>query len=245
VIANLWQEAKRTHRLLPPPQDKTYLCQLRVYDPRTGRWLTRDPIGFAGGVNLYGYVGGKPVGGIDPEGLDYLIYRGKTLDWRGDNGELKGRFAATSGAPCCQNASYVNERNNGPLPVGDYRINLALSPNRLVKRKGDATDGGHGIERFPVGTRRHPLDDAWGTWRARLDPYPGQKLKRGNFYLHDSGKGYSSGCIEVTREQGRKLLELLKNYSDNGSITLYVRYASTGTSTNGSTGPRVPRGRTE
>ena len=29
----------------------------RWYDPRTGRFLTQDPIGLAGGVNLYAYAG--------------------------------------------------------------------------------------------------------------------------------------------------------------------------------------------
>ena len=44
------------------------LCGHRYYDPVAGRWLTRDPIGVAGGMNLYGYCGGDPVSGIDPEG---------------------------------------------------------------------------------------------------------------------------------------------------------------------------------
>ncbi|GHU14001.1 hypothetical protein AGMMS50225_24990 [Betaproteobacteria bacterium] len=35
-----------------------YLTKYRAYDPRTGRWLSRYPIGEAGGLNLYGYVGG-------------------------------------------------------------------------------------------------------------------------------------------------------------------------------------------
>jgi len=46
-----------------------YYCQNRYYDPANGRWLTRDPIGFGGGVNLYGYCGGGPVGAVDPWGL--------------------------------------------------------------------------------------------------------------------------------------------------------------------------------
>jgi RHS repeat-associated protein len=46
----------------------TYFCQNRYYDP-LGRWMTRDPIGFAGGMNLYAYCGGNPVGRIDPGGL--------------------------------------------------------------------------------------------------------------------------------------------------------------------------------
>ena len=30
-----------------------------------GRWLTRDPIGYQGGINLYGYVNSSPVGSVD------------------------------------------------------------------------------------------------------------------------------------------------------------------------------------
>jgi RHS repeat-associated protein len=49
--------------------DNLLLCTNRWYDPSTARWLTRDPIGSAGGPNLYGYVGGDPMGGADPSGL--------------------------------------------------------------------------------------------------------------------------------------------------------------------------------
>ena len=41
----------------------------RDYEPSTGRWLSRDPIGFSGGdANLYAYVGSDPVDHIDPSG---------------------------------------------------------------------------------------------------------------------------------------------------------------------------------
>jgi RHS repeat-associated protein len=41
----------------------------RYYDPGTGRYVSADPIGFCGGMNLYGYVGGDPVNWVDPWGL--------------------------------------------------------------------------------------------------------------------------------------------------------------------------------
>jgi RHS repeat-associated protein len=49
----------------------------RLYDAAVGRWMSRDPIREAGGINLYGYVGGSPVSRIDPSGLDY----GDEISW--------------------------------------------------------------------------------------------------------------------------------------------------------------------
>jgi len=42
----------------------------RYYDPRTGRYLRPDPIGLAGGTNLYIYSVNNPINEIDPRGLD-------------------------------------------------------------------------------------------------------------------------------------------------------------------------------
>lgn len=42
----------------------------RAYDPQTGRWLQEDPIGVAGGVNLFQYNGSNPTVFSDPFGLD-------------------------------------------------------------------------------------------------------------------------------------------------------------------------------
>ena len=41
----------------------------RWYDPHLGRWITKDPIGQAGGANVYAYVGGDPINAVDPSGL--------------------------------------------------------------------------------------------------------------------------------------------------------------------------------
>ena len=50
----------------------------RYYDPRTGRYLRADPIGFMGGdLNLYVYVSDNPFNAVDPLGLE-IILKGST-----------------------------------------------------------------------------------------------------------------------------------------------------------------------
>jgi RHS repeat-associated protein len=44
-------------------------CTFRYYDPANGRWLTRDPIDYLGGINLYGYTSNNPINLSDPMGL--------------------------------------------------------------------------------------------------------------------------------------------------------------------------------
>ncbi len=48
-----------------------YYYRARYYDADVGRFVSEDPIRFAGGdVNFYAYVGNNPVNMIDPFGLD-------------------------------------------------------------------------------------------------------------------------------------------------------------------------------
>ncbi|MGH7193574.1 MAG: RHS repeat-associated core domain-containing protein [Candidatus Saccharimonadales bacterium] len=53
------------------PDSGLYLTERRAYDPRTGRWLSRDPLGEGSdpAANLYRYVQGNPISLTDPSGL--------------------------------------------------------------------------------------------------------------------------------------------------------------------------------
>jgi RHS repeat-associated protein len=45
-----------------------YHVRRRVLNSDLGRWLTRDPLGYVDGANLYEYVRSNPLIGIDPSG---------------------------------------------------------------------------------------------------------------------------------------------------------------------------------
>ena len=59
----------------------------RYYHPKTGRFFTPDPIGFAGGINLYAYVLNNPINWIDPYGLKLynIVIKGGGINVMGHN----------------------------------------------------------------------------------------------------------------------------------------------------------------
>ena len=87
----------------------------RDYDPETGRWTARDPIGFAGGdTNLYGYVLGDPINFIDPVGLMSWNW---SYFWAG----------ASQGVVDAQATLHYFDVSDGADPCSsEYRIGMAF-----------------------------------------------------------------------------------------------------------------------
>jgi RHS repeat-associated protein len=51
--------------VIGPEADK----RARYYDPRAGKFVTKETIGFGSGINFYAYVENNPVNGTDSYGL--------------------------------------------------------------------------------------------------------------------------------------------------------------------------------
>jgi len=67
-----------------------YTTLFRFYSSDLGRWISRDPLGEAGGINLYGYVGNNPISRFDPLGLTW--YNPASWDWSQIGGAFSGKF---------------------------------------------------------------------------------------------------------------------------------------------------------
>jgi uncharacterized protein RhaS with RHS repeats len=98
------------------------------YDPGQGRWVSRDPIGEQGGVNLYGFVGNDGVNGIDYLGLQDIeeekkkcivtFYWGHSADTQFRAGRAARNSepgcAAVGGIACNTDLSFKNVERSFP-----------------------------------------------------------------------------------------------------------------------------------
>jgi len=112
-----------------------YYYRARYYDPETGRFISKDPIGFAGGdANLYNYVLGDPINWTDPWGLfwEYSQSTGQLTYVDNKTGERTpiargySGYGAGLNNPAMQEVPFV-----GPIPQGVWDIGKAYNHAKL------------------------------------------------------------------------------------------------------------------
>ena len=109
-----------------------YLMGHRHYDATLGRFLSRDPIGFAGGLNLYEYAGNSPVGMADPEGLQ------------------PGTLGEANWDPAINGVTGVTHTNR-PQDVGSLVLGVFKTQGESISLVGSLSSG-------PLGSAAYTVD---------------------------------------------------------------------------------------
>ncbi|MFC4483141.1 tlde1 domain-containing protein [Cupriavidus campinensis] len=165
-----------------------------------------------------------------------MKFDGQVLSWIGS-----GTFKATTGLAGHQHPNNQCVKDSGPIPEGMYKVLVT----DLGVAKDDGTgqcnlSPGWGVQRIPRGADAGMCETYWANWgrnRARLEPADIKTSKactpkRAGFYIHDSTKGYSHGCIEV--EPRFFAILRARATSQRSHFILSVKYVP-GRATNGGT----------
>ncbi len=122
----------------------------RFYAPEHGRFLNRDPIGFAGGANLFEYSNGNPVTFADPSGL-VTISKELTQKFPGAQEALNALSSLKKVTkPCAYGDTEISESEmNALLGV----INNVLVDSRVVAEYSAENTGDYG-RRVSGGTKK-------------------------------------------------------------------------------------------
>jgi RHS repeat-associated protein len=110
-----------------------YHYHFRKYDPVTGNWLTADPIGIAGGINLYRFVSNNPVNYRDWLGLETVgdvddIDDPETYNDIGDGymGEFPGQDYYDSSGKYHSGSDNSDYRDNNGKVVNEGSVDIYL-----------------------------------------------------------------------------------------------------------------------
>jgi RHS repeat-associated protein len=116
---------------------QTYNHRNRQMNPKYGRFISRDPIGFRGGLNLWGYAKSNPLKYWDPWGLASLQAISAAIDYlnQSGNSNLIAMAARANADPTdCDTASLINAINQRlamPILPGTEDTNLRAALNAL------------------------------------------------------------------------------------------------------------------
>ncbi|NLH72946.1 MAG: RHS repeat-associated core domain-containing protein [Verrucomicrobia bacterium] len=136
----------------------------RYYNPSTGRWINRDPIGELGGKSIYGFVKNDVCGLVDPYGLMWVVRKvsgepfpdasASVFRWLADQVSLFIRSAVTDSSVWVHSEggyfglfSRIEKFFGDQWPlVADARVDLACDKNgNIIAESSEATLARNGI----------------------------------------------------------------------------------------------------
>jgi len=152
--------------------EETGFCYFgfRHYDPVAGRWLSQDPRGEEGGLNLYGFVGNNPISFVDPLGLHgdissterdgTIIYKdgdmeSPALPGTRDNEPNYSNLALRGNEGCFVNNSFTDPETGRTVPgVGVFdEIEKEVASNIALNVIGGVAGKGLGAAAEQVGSK--------------------------------------------------------------------------------------------
>ncbi len=155
----------------------------RDYDPYTGRWTAKDPIGFAGGdTNIYAYVRNDPVNLIDPTGTDWVEDLEPVSNFFAGMGDNL-TFGLTSKIRDLTGANAVVDKCSGVYSGGEWAgtaVSVAFGAAHLGRNI--VGQGGRSLLR---GAGRMAWDNrTWGTVRSVWSKAVGPLASEGQSLHH-------------------------------------------------------------
>ncbi|HKO48583.1 MAG TPA: RHS repeat-associated core domain-containing protein [Polyangiaceae bacterium] len=109
----------------------------RDYDAEIGRWVAKDPIGFAGGTNAYQYAAGDPINFVDSTGLDPSSQQCQSLKRKIDNiqHEIDKRIGELHEDKLKLPETAPGDDANPSLSVRGHRVMLSLHKANIAALK--------------------------------------------------------------------------------------------------------------
>lgn len=156
TVVNTDTNNQFSYRFSTKPRDVEtglYYYGYRYYEPLTGRWPSRDPIGERGGLNLYGFVGNDGINSWDRLGLDPP---GKGVN----SGECCGGKPLDTALNCCINGVQVSTSEKVKVKLCRRTANIAGVGPALaatgLKHEFVSGPDGPPVGMGPVGTNGNP-----------------------------------------------------------------------------------------